>query len=365
MPQVKMFLSRIFTSSLYATLLTLLILVAGVIAGLYPEEVKSSFPFRLASPTPGASIFWCTSLAAALLFFFRENAVDRKRSEAANQLESIIRTMPPDNFLELFRVVYNDCLRVSTDPSSNAAKRIRIVLQGVITLVRRFERSPHRVRYAANVMPFVKPTELDSPAMARLRNILWFHEPGADLAKLAGVLVTQRELSTALEVAPDDTDSRLATFALPVVTGPLRTAQGLWRALPGAPLAFMRHAAGEAGVDGYQDTLTLAQQTKFDLRPATLTEIGQYFASDAGRDVQSFLSFALSQPAEQAVGVLNIHQNVTGLLSGQRGTQFYELMGPFIAIFVTLLGQWKTELGDRNLVIPPLKRSDRVDALLA
>jgi hypothetical protein len=354
----RRFFSYVLTSPWYATCLTLLILLAGVIGGLYPDDIKRSFPFDRvhALPTFNAALFWVSALAASVLFFFREWAVDHKRVEATKQLELLVRTMPPDNFLDLFQSLYDQCLQLADSTAGmdrgEIEARIRGVLQGVLALVRSFEGSPARVRYAANLMVLVNTGDLDGPRTKGLVEILRFCPREIAVNRLAGALVVLRELSTAFLTHKDamaaSPDPELNKFALPVAGGEIRTPEGRWRGLPGAPLAFMRRSSGPFGVDGYENTLNLEAQLRqeFDLAPSTILEVRDYFRSPAGQHVRSFVSIALAHSGAPPDAVLNLHKNLPGLLSENRQLQqFHRLMGPFIAILARLLGAWRNAGG--------------------
>jgi hypothetical protein len=370
-------MGNVLASPFYAAFLTLLILVVGVIGGIYPDDIKKAFPFTLLTPTdaracfpPDAAdalrsssnvhvvaVFWAGSFVSALMFFLREAATEKRRQSAADKLERLIRTMPPEEFLSLFREFYVLCrtteIAVQNGNRAVIEEGIRVILFGIISLVRAFERNTPKARYAANVMIFV-PQRNFAKLGNRLTSLIRFLPAGNDVDKLDGVLLLQPQLSTTISSAKSDPDGELSAFALPVPAGPPQTAEERWRALPGAPLAWMRRKAGGEGIDGYENTMELRNiEPSFDLPHSTIVDVAHYFDGVA-QSIRSFQSVAISEPGSDPIAVLNLHSDHPGLLSEKKpAEQFFALIVPFVSILVRVLSAWQNSLQENeNELIP-------------
>ena len=123
---------------LFATMGTLLIIVAGGMGSIWSEDIRKAFPFAL-PPTWKSSLaawtFWGFAIAASLFFFFRQRAVDRAQArgqdaivQRARELARLIRTLPPTNFLSVFSRLYNVASKATETvlgkPESNCEKSI-------------------------------------------------------------------------------------------------------------------------------------------------------------------------------------------------------------------------------------------------
>ena len=107
----------IVLNSLFATILTGLIIFTGGMFGLYADEIKHSRPFtlHLHIPLSPVSVSWIAFILSAFFFFVRQRADDKRRDEAqdrlekrSEQLEELIRTLPPRKFLDSFVQMYRD-----------------------------------------------------------------------------------------------------------------------------------------------------------------------------------------------------------------------------------------------------------------
>jgi len=333
----------------YAAAVTSLSFVAALLGSLYQEHIKSAFPFVLGHGPidPIAIGFWILAVVATIGFWTAQAERNRSREEAearliarTEQLERLIQTLPPTEFLEAFADVVVKCQRACTDLEKDESARKgraalhqvgRFVLFGIANLVRLFEGSPRGTVYAANIMIFRPMTSLSPTELEALKDRLRFTQPDTDLKKLRGVLDLRIELSTSTEDLGDagpNQDSKLAPLALPVPVA-YKTEDGTrWRVLPGAPLAF---CLGEAS--GYTDTKQLSDwcRTDADFAPSVAAAIEAYFAGAAGTNIRSFVSLPLTaQGTPEPPAILNIHSSRPRLLSEREsGKQLWPLLEPF------------------------------------
>lgn len=340
-----------------------LTIVAGLLASAEPDKIMNAFPFywKRGPWSWFAFTFWGTVGLAACLYWVRTQSADSARERAQEELRrearelkansqdlaQLMRTMPPRNFLSLFNNVLtiqlmvvdqlerSDKAELTTD---EVARVIRTVLEGVITLAKRFDESAEGVVYGANVMRYIPTKDRPTTDVERYAEALRFCPPELSIQRLAGVLHVDPTFSASTsDNVSGAVDPDLPAFALPFPAD-VRNGDGKWRILPGAPLAFHRAQCGEPGYDGYADTHTLSEwcRTEGAFDPQVVEKLDQYFNS--APLIRSFSSIALKAPNDQPQGVLNIHRNTVGVLreTGAAG-HFYELMGPFGLLFLRLL----------------------------
>ena len=152
--------------------------LAGALAGLwgaiYTEAIKASFPFALAccSINYEAWAFWVLFTLFGFGFattFWAQNklsgaaldALQKLSSDALDQtksLESIIRTLPPDGFLDKFQdmfyvahAVVRGCQKNSLS-DTELEDATKLLLLSIARLAIFFDGNPKGIRYSANVM---------------------------------------------------------------------------------------------------------------------------------------------------------------------------------------------------------------------
>src|SRR5438445_9780532 len=296
---------RVLLHPFCPTLITLLGLFAGVIGSVWTQEIGQTFPFQLSLRgwTWRALSFWVFALISATLFFFRERAVDRKSLEAqrclldrTKELEHLIRTLPPSNFLAVFSQLYRTAAEMEKlafgipKPSCDKAtveKCIRVVLRLVATLAQKFDGDHPDVRYAANIMIFRLASELTGPGLDELQERLQFSEEGVGVENLRGLLDLELSLSTIASDLNSNRDPNLTGFALPIPKT-ARTESGM-KVLPGAPVAFV-----DKEVDIYIDTRNLREWCdKYgDFTEDVKRQLEAYFNKNEGI-IRSFVSIPL------------------------------------------------------------------------
>ena len=341
MPQL---LSRFVSSPVFATVTTVLAVIAGLLGSVYQSEVAAAFPLTFSSPVaampPKAVVFWASVIAFALMFFARQWSDDRNRE----RLESLVRTMPPRAFQgKLAESVGGAHRGVSlimprtrqvTVTAEGLEAFSRSVLNSVATLAQIFDDQPLTGKgsavYSANVMLYQLTTVPTPPGCEVL-----FVPPESELDKFTGLLVFRQELSATSEKPRNgeevDPGRRIPSIALPV---PHESKRGdLWAVLPGAPKAFLTN-----DVDGYSDTRTMADwcKEKGDFQPSVVGAVRKYFGDGDGADIRSLISRPLivkdDKMQDVKIGVLNIQSNRPGILG-----DFAERLPIFQAMLTPIL----------------------------
>ncbi|CAN5702442.1 hypothetical protein BH23GEM9_BH23GEM9_20150 [soil metagenome] len=342
-----------------------LTIIAGLLASASPAVILEARPWHTGLVVWRAVAFWAVVLAAAGLYIRRQVLVDRLRAAAQSRLadeaaelkrqseslSALIRTMPPRDFLGRFRnaVLAQDRIvsgmenAPPADLTADTVRRgCRTVLESVLTLAINFDGRPQGVVYGANLMVYIPREELamlDDEECAHLRTLLRFASEEADILSFAGVLNLDPLLSAATDSPGGQVDRDLAAFCLPM-PGRVKTENGRWRILPGAPMAHHRACSGLPGHDAYADTRSLGdwcrREGAFD--PETIAEIETYFGA-AGDRIRSFTSIALTRDGTAVPrAVLNIHRGEPGVLRDRGAAEhFYELMAPFGLLILRLL----------------------------
>jgi len=355
-----------------STFVSLLVILAGVLSSVFTQEIKECWPIRWFGCTWGGLVFWAVAFAAALAYFVRQDwlygwrrvqesehaarweAQTARQEEGVNQVAEIIRTMPPEGFLDDYAALFlglseatDECLRRTPGPTpEQVLAQLREVLQAIATLARRFDRGEASERYAANVMVFYGAGFLCLPANAGLRASIeqtMLDDADVDLEKLAGVLYLSAELSGSTDDATDpgeqgiQRDAYIQNLSL-AIRSPDKHA-GRYRILPGAPLAFSTHA-----YSGLADTLTFTDwaRTHLDFKIETVERVQKYISEHP--QIRSFQNHAVFRPGSWAddvedspIAVVNVHSSRPDLLSGGREELFPAMIMPLLRLVSLLI----------------------------
>ncbi len=346
---------KIVSSPVYATLTTVLAVIAGLLGSVYQDDIANAFPLALSNAwgtiSWRAAAFWMSVVLFAVLFFFRQwwddvnrerlNATALRAEQGTERIEALVRTMPPRAFqgqlAQMVAGAYRGVARVLPRKKEADLTRddlvalIRVLLNSMARLAMIYDDQPLTPEgsavYSANVMLFVPSPEegaFDAETVVALR----FHPAEYDLKQLLGVLVLRPELSATSDIADlPGPDAVVSAIALPVPA--LHTKDGRWNALPGAPKAFLTEE-----VDGYDDATTLGEWcTKSgNFLPSVVDELRQYFTTGDGRRIRSFISRPLLTLDGRKLGVLNLHSSRTDILGDTD-----ERMPAFLAMLTPLL----------------------------
>ncbi len=291
----------------------------------------------------------------SLRLLLREQSVAQTQREdqqrvlyRAHRFERLIRTLPPENFLEVVADFYSAAAaatnaafseRVSTPhPHLIVEQSLRHLLRIIAALAQQFDGSHADVEYAANIMLFKEPANLSPVQRDSLQKRLLFCDEGVGIEHLRGVLELQISLSAVASDANAAPDPRMTPIVLPVPKEPLVSHK--YKVIPGAPLAFV-----DDEPDIYTDTRLLAQwcEEYGDFTQQVVQQIRDYFATS---HVRAFVSIPLSNTEtignagpHNPCAVLNIHATRRGLLRGESEplAHFVQILRPFQRFIVELL----------------------------
>lgn len=348
----------LFLNPLYPTVVAILLLITGGMGSIWSPEIRSAFPFA-ASPTgplsPLACVFWASAFVSGILYFLHQFAngllqerVQKKLLDRTKELEEVLRSMPPVNFLEDFAELTSNadtiievCTREDTD-ADTIHRGVRQILGSVSTLAQAFDGDHRDCLYSANIMLYEPVDGLESGNMEQLQSSLIFADDAVAIERLAGVLRLMPALSTTSADATAGPDLSLNELTLPVPNS--ITVDGRFIVLPGAPLAV---ATGQPDLCIDTKDLHVWCEQHGDFTAAVRNRIRHHFTEGQGRNVRSFISIPLfgrmddggPDTASGAIAVLNIHSDRVGMLksSGTRGGQFVPILRPFLISLTKLI----------------------------
>lgn len=347
---------NLVSSPVYATVTTVLAVIAGLLGSVYQNDIAGAFPLALWGPwgplSRRAVGFWASVLLFAVMFFLRQKWDDDSRGRLAEtamraekgteRIEALVRTMPPKAFQsQLAKMVGTAHSSMATLlPRSRPAELrkedveslVRALLNSIARLALIYDNEPAGAAYSANIMVFVALRGGGFPE--DVARVLRFYPRDYDLARLAGALVLRPALSATSDTADiPRPDTNVMAIALPV---PVEAAHGgRWNTLPGAPKAFVMQ-----DVDGYDDSTTLGAwcAKSGDFPPSVVEELRLYFETGDGRAIRSFISRPLAFDGGTS-GVLNLHSNRKNILgdADERMPAFLAMMAPlFLQLESTL-----------------------------
>lgn len=351
------FWRKVFLSAATPAFITLLGLFAGIDGAVYTDRIGRAFPFHWHHLTGGwswpAIVFWSCAAFSAVLYFFREKVVDFERKkdqknlvDQARELEHLIRTHPPANFLAIFSQLYEEAAEVAeTALSSNVTasdkslfgQSIRYVLRSVAILAQKFDGDIPGTNYAVNIMIFKPVKDIPESEHPAIRERLQFCEAELSVKNLRGILDLEAPLSTTASDKDAASDPGLKSFALPIPVDTVTKDRS--RVLPGAPFAFVSRE-----LDMYTDTRNIREwcDKYADFTLQVKEELQEYFNKNP--NIRSFVSLPIfsDRKHEDPIAVLNIHSNKPGLLKGdgEPVAHFADLMSPFQVILTRLVSMY-------------------------
>ena len=255
------------------------------------------------------------------------------------QLRSLVQSMPPANFLDVYGRQVDLCHRTHIDAyelvaenpraADELAQMTRVILRAIGKVFAVYDNA-EGAAIGINVMLFVRRD--------RLRG-LQLHFVPADLAldELDGALLTDPRLSARADRASADADPDLAELALPVPRRRFVVAGGqeFRCVLPGAPFAWT-----ERTTVAYASQEELLEWCRGECAfPDEVHAAMREYLRGRGHGVQSFVSFPLTAPErEDPLGVLNVHSDRPGLLEARPPDEkFHALLKPLLSLVVDML----------------------------
>lgn len=333
-----------------------LVILSGAFAlglgTLYAEDIKSTAPFEWGSGPLvwPALLFWTALVVFALLFGATLHAQQRSTrkvldqiSERSNELQTLIRTLPPKSFL----VTFEDLYRVSFDVDSRVGDSeeglrasIVVALGGIASLVRAFDVRDDGPQYSINVMVFRPTAQLRPEDLAK--HVI-FAEPGYNTGTWEGVLQLRQEFAYRFDQEHMEVDHDIEPIMLPIPEPAYRVDSGKPTILPGAPSVF----CDPTKAAGVENTLELANwcRERSALRASVADEIERYYAAGAGSNIRSFICMPIvvtpSGGTPVTIGVLNIQSSRPGLLPGEKAGHFVPLATPFMLLIGRSLAKYR------------------------
>jgi len=332
---------------------------AGLLGSVYSTDIKNAFPFIF---DDGPIIWVAIGFWSALALFgvmvglnFRGQAlattrqVDRLQEET-QVLERLVRTLPPENFLERFQTAFEQAYASkrrangSEATSEELLSAIQTNVGAIAFLARVFAGDHDDALFAANLMLYSPISEFGDVELANLSGkIRFLGEQNLDLRKaLSGLLILDPETAMVVSAKTKGHDATMIELVLPVPATPRRAYGKLSGVLPGAPEAFVN----PDGLSAYLDTETLASYCRDNglFHPCVADELDAYFGNPPGNEVKSFFSLSIPSPNDinrgsscGPIGVLNVHSNKKGLLGDKDIALFLPLVRPFILDIAGLL----------------------------
>ncbi|MEM8981932.1 MAG: hypothetical protein AAGC71_02810 [Pseudomonadota bacterium] len=324
---------------------------AGLLGALFHDELSQSVPLvllrdrTLAIPYGNwswtAFFFWVFFSVFAIVWARREAIAARDRAGETASIKTLIETVAPPDFLELYEEVYKRAVQLEyladSDAIENPDEELRWVLDCVIQLARRWDYSTKISRdyYRANVMidRDDAPAAWSPTVAAAAHRCYGESNWPAIVAQAQGALWVEPDFATADAAdgsADDDVEPLLLVYS--------RKADVNIN-IGGAPEAFV------AGSMVYLDDIDeIANAMPSGLPAASEPAVRAFYARDPrARSVISLPIPGEREPGTLAfVGVLNIYRDSPGIMgSAERAASFARLLAPF----TVTLGRIAVKLG--------------------
>ncbi|CAA9892641.1 conserved hypothetical protein [Candidatus Methylobacter favarea] len=354
----------------------------GVIGSLYPETIKQTFlkfcleyKCVLSIDTLISASFWFCVFGFGLLFWGvqwaqmkRTNSATQDITKQSDELEELVTrllTLPPEGFLEKFQELYRSAFVISQSAllKEDATKKeiahcVRYVMGILAALVKSFDGDPQNIGYHANIMIYKdKNIILDNPIeKKRIEGILKFTDGFSNIENYLGILELIPEFSTTSESKDFQVDNSINSIGLPIpVISEVRIGnQPKHKVLPGAPWSFVHKIY--ASFHSMDEFLKWCNE-RCDFSGSVKNDLKEYFTNGDGKDIKSFISYPLlplsnkEKSDQPAIGVLNIHRNREGILTGRGKSKemnnlglklFTPISDPFRILLVLLLQKYSS-----------------------
>jgi len=331
-------LNDFLVSAAGATVLSALVLVSGVLGSLTSIELSTIFSAIAPSPAGRLVVFGGTFALTILGFLLRQREIDTRREEAQSGLEraqrelerlpDLIRTMPPDQFLQDLGILAEKCVLASDSSQEDGAEddlleSVQATIRAIASLAEVFDDARTGAkRYAANVMVF-----LAGDACLPWKGKVAFLGPRGSLEGLRGILALVPELTAVSSCEGPDPNLTALALPVPIEKGiPKEGGGDGWEVLPGAPMAFVdksfQYFAQAREVAGWTE--------RFGNFPGSVVgEIRSYFLRHP--EISGLISVPLFAPHNEyrdrsgrdVIGVLSVHWADARRLSLQGGAEMF------------------------------------------
>ena len=374
--------------------IVLLAVILGSIASLYADELRHSFPFVWPGSKPFTEwslsipvcifwallllVTWLAGIQARYLARTSQNTervintssatitkVDSNLVEVSDNLSTVstnlaagvadlttlIQTMPPKNFLDIYAQQYVSCLNAintledtmgnnDTVQDQNIQTTIRTIMASIVGLSQHWDDEDPASNdhiYRANVMIYRDSREFQQPpAFAKLMHMLKFCDKellhkSRDPKLYDGYLVLDTALTVTSNISPKEPARDIQPIAL-AVNQPDTDNTSPDRLVPGAPHAFFYRKSH--WIDATQE---LTSKNRDPYLAPFLDEMEEYYAQDTR--ALSILSIPLYPPeyiranpdreGNPVLAVLNIYRNSHYISKNEdRSRQFVNLITP-------------------------------------
>jgi hypothetical protein len=317
--------------------------LAGVFAASFHEDLVNSTPLIwifegtdvvLDGLNERAASFWAFLLLFSSIWVVREWVAASDRRNEVEQLEALIETVPPPDFLQQFESAYKRAVVVLRNAGGDSVdfEAIRAALDLVIVLADQWDYRTSKSTdvYRANIMLNLgSPRWTATLAMAGERvygKAQWKAFGSQDV----GILWVDRRLATADPKSGDteksgDMDGAVRPLALVYDGGK----GGNDVNLDGAPVAFAEERVSYIG-----DCKTISTNFPRDLSANCRSRVEAYYRDNT--KARSLISLPI--PGESGLlGTLNIYRSSIEIMGGESGATKFT---PFLVPFLLTLGQY-------------------------
>ncbi|TXI37220.1 MAG: hypothetical protein E6Q59_08190 [Nitrosomonas sp.] len=362
-------------------------LITGFWGSINSPIIKEAFPLNtemwFIEPTKTnislqASVFWFLLICFSALLTFQQFRLHKRRktdqTTLTNQiknLENVLGTMPPVDFMDALSDAIKDCDSYITeqkaiaefspnnedeeaaiDLAKDRKNQVRFILSNMIALASQWDNTlasgPHGATYRGNIMIFRSKEYLanldDAAAKALFSSAKFIHgnDPKTVLQSLDGVLevdvkMTYRSSSNQSDKANNQSgfipyDDEVKPFALGVKL--ITTTGGLSSGtLPGAPEAFVTDRPTII-----QDSKTIADLCKRTgcFQEVELASIEKYYDQDEkGR---SIICWPIKDERGNGIAVINIYRDKKDIsVDLNRANRLVGILQPFTLMFRDIL----------------------------
>lgn len=189
-----------------------------------------------------------------------------------------------------------------------------------------------------------------------IEGILKFTDGFSNVENYQGILELIPEFSTTSDTDAYQVDNSISSIGLPIPVKPevLIGNQKKHKVLPGAPWSFVYKTY--TSFHSMNEFLKWCNE-RCDFSDSVKNDLKNYFTIGVGKDVKSFISYPLlllsneDNSGKPALGVLNIHRNMEGILTGRGKSKeandlglklFTPISDPFRMLLVLLLQKYSS-----------------------
>lgn len=330
----------VFLNPLYVVFSTGTGVFAGFLGTVYEGSIRNAFPFFLGNGVFSwhAFSFWLAVVIFSGTYASTHIAGVIETRGQIEKLEEIIRTLPPESLVVEYKKNWDEICMPALVTALSAGvqlpelvRALDIVLKSIAGLAYNYDRHNKKSKYSVNIMRF-------SDDISAYKDRVRFLGEHFSFDSLRGFLV----LDDMFSVSYDGTDFYSEKLAIDLVlpvpnSGDICVEnKTMYRALPGAPMAFIYKNPVRFG---NTDDLVNWLDRECDFTAEVKHEVKKYF-SDMNDRVMSFISLPIfSYEQGDVIGVVNIHSNIPNILGEKAMDIFVPLLSPFMSIVSMILSK--------------------------